>query len=77
MAVKEWLYFKTPHIRIDIDDQALYYGKSGEFSPEADRNFEEHLKRLDKLNKMSVFKNLNGKRLEALNLEEPFRYWRP
>ncbi len=73
----EWLYFKTPKIKENIDKQEINFGRSGEFSPEADISFEKHLQRLDKLNKSPMFGKMNGRRLENLYQAESFRYWRP
>ncbi len=73
----EFLYFKSPHVRIQVDFQDVYYGRSGEFSPEADIAFDKHVERLKKLNAMPMYQRMNGERLKALHSSEPFRYWRP
>ena len=73
----EWLNWKTPKIAIDIDTQAINFKRSGEFSLWNDEAFEKHLKRLEQLNSLPVFKNMNGRRIKELYRTEGLMYWRP
>ena len=69
-GVDDW--YRIPAAKKDPDDEALYFGRSGEFGPWGDKAFNKHLIRLEKLNK--YFANLNGNRIRAILKEERLLY---
>ncbi len=73
----EWLHWKCPKVDRQIDEQALYFRKSGEFSLAEDMAFEAHLKRLEALNSNPIYRNMNGRRIKEIYKSEGLKYWRP
>lgn len=73
----EWLHWKTPINKVPVDEQALYFRKSGEFSLAEDMAFEQHLRRLENLNNHPIYKNMNGRRIKEIYKSEGLKYWRP
>jgi len=72
---KNDLWFHLPQKQKgDVDRQAIYFGRNGEFNPYSDIAFEKHMIRLNGLAHNPIFFNYNGQRIKKIREAERFWY---